>query len=169
VTPPPPPAAAARRRWLLAAAVVGGAFLVPAVLVPAALYLFREPAFGSIDELTPDRVAAVELFVLNRPDRGPDVGSTKALYVVPDADRERVLAVFRGATPTADGRTVFLGRMVVRLTDGRREQIILDRVPGPTPKAGDRLRFFVGRHGFDAGPVDAFTKLLDEVRGEPGA
>lgn len=157
------PTLTTRRRLFLSALVVMGALMVPAILVPTALLLLREPAFHSLQELDPGQIVKLEVFVLNRPDQLPDIGSTKGMRVIPAEGQQRVLDFLRNAQPVDSSRAIFLGRLVVQLRTGEREQLILNRFGDS--KSGYRLRYFIGQQGYDAASVNDFTRLLDEVLG----
>lgn len=158
-TPPAPPAT--RRRMLLWVALFCLVLLVPLTLVPTALLLFSKPAFESVDELSPDKVTGIGVFILNRPDGGPDVGRRDDLFQVPPADRDAVLGLLRGAQRVDLTRGIWLGRMVVTLADGRRQAILLYRPESSVDKdKPGRLRFKIGDLQYEGPPVDEFVRAL---------
>lgn len=158
VTAPPP---VSRRRWLLlSAAAVGLVLLWAAVATSVLSWVVGGPAFTTLTDVPADQVTAVDAFVLNRPDGGPDIGSPRELKRL--ADPKPVLAWLANAKPVPYQRSILLGRLVIRLEDGRAQELILNQVKDTTDPTGRRffVRYHIERNTFDAGPADEFTRLL---------
>jgi hypothetical protein len=131
--------------------------------VSTLVYLLSPPAFESVDAVDAGQVRGMTAFVINRPDGGPDVGHpSRPIDVRPD-DYEKVLAPLRGATriPLERGDP-WLGRLTVKLADGRSQSILLYRSRPANPKQPPALRFKIGRLEYEAGTLDALVKALAE-------
>lgn len=166
-----------RTRLPLWGGLLALALLFPAVVIPWLVGAFREPAFKTVDEVDVENVKGIELFVINRPDGGPDIGGA-ALFPVASADFDRTLALLRKATPVENEspRGVWLGRVVVTLKDGRSQSIMLHRPKNEYDvKAAHRLEIRIGSHQFEGPPVNEFTKAVGAIAGidlppaKPGA
>jgi hypothetical protein len=133
-----------------------------ATLVVVALSLLSDPAFASVDELDNARVKGITFFVLNRPDGSPDIGRVQQPVTVPADQIPAVLDLFRKATPVETlPPKVWLGKLVVELTDGRSETIMLywsnaDR----EAKRPLRVRFKIRTRQFEGGEVEVLVKKL---------
>jgi hypothetical protein len=154
----PPPS---RRTWLkwgglILAGVVAAAYCWVAVVVP-----YLRPAFESVDAVDAGQVRSLTVFVLNRPDGGPDIGHPKNPFAIDPADYGKVLGLLRNAERIDKERGVYLGEMRVRLADGRRQSIQLYRV-APAPNAPPVLRFKIEQFQYEAGPADRLVTLLAE-------
>jgi hypothetical protein len=158
---PPPPPTRSRRKWgvliiVLVLLFVGtgyvGVFVVKSFV--------SNPAFDSVDQLDASQITAMKVFVLNRPDGGPDLGYPKGMTIA-SPDYEKVLAPLRNARPVHTDRGVWLGRLTVTLADGRSQSILLYRAQ-PDPKVPPVLRFKIGSFQYEAGPVDGFVSVLVE-------
>ena len=166
----PRPPSTTRRRLPLWGGILALVLLFPAVVIPLLLASFREPAFASIDEIDLARVTSMEIFVLNRPDGGPDIGGTRGLFAIPVADFDRALAPLRKADPIAaeSPRGIWLGRLVVKLADGRSQTVMLHRPKGEYDRATvQRLELRIGRHQFAGPPVGEFVTRIAEIAGLP--
>lgn len=142
--------------------------LFPAIVIPYLVGQFREPAFRSIEEIDVAQVESIELFILNRPDGGVDIGGTRKLHAVAPENFDKTLEVLRHATPVAaaSGRGIWLGRVVVTLKNGRTQTVMLHR---PTHEYDatkpQRIEMRIGSHQFEGLEVDEFTKRLGEIAG----
>jgi hypothetical protein len=150
-----------RRSWLkwgglILVGVVAAAYCWVTVVVP-----HLQPAFESVDALDANRVRSLTVFVLNRPDGGPDIAHPKTPLVIDPADHDKVLGLLRNAERIDKERGVFLGEMRVELADGRSQSIQLYRV-APAPKAPPVLRFKIEQFQYEAGPADRLVTLLAE-------
>lgn len=143
------------------------ALLFPAVVIPWLVGVFREPAFQSVDGVEVANVKTVELFIINRPDGGPDIGGAN-LYGVPPENFDRTLALLRKLTPVQgeSPRGIWLGRVVVTLKDGRSQSIMLHRPKNEyDTKAVQRLEVRIGSHQYEGPSVNDFTKQIGEIAG----
>jgi hypothetical protein len=131
-----------------------------ATAVTVVYHYVSAPVFESVDQLEPARITAIKVFVLNRPDGGPDLGYPKGM-AIGESDFEKVLAPLRNARPVHAERGVWLGRLTVTLADGRSQSILLYRAQ-PDPKQPPVLRFKIGSFQYEAGPVNAFVTALVE-------
>ncbi len=163
IDPPPRPP---RNRLPLWVGLIVLILLFPAVVIPLLVGAFRDPAFASVDEVDVARVQAIDVFILNRPDGGPDIGGTRGLFPVPEADFERVLALMRNATPSQSQRGIWMGRIVVTLTDGRVQTIMLHRPTDEYAGTDRRLEMRIGRLQFDGPPVKEFLRKMGEIAGQ---
>lgn len=138
--------------------------LVPAIGVPILLTLFAEPAFQSFDELNPADIRSMEIFVLNRPDRGPDIGKIRILFPIAEADHPLLLAHFLKAKRVDSlPPKVWLGRLVVKLANGKKQDVLLYRVGDENDaKNKVKLLFKIGPYQYEARAADPLTLLLDE-------
>lgn len=166
----PDPRPPLRSRLPLWGGLLALVLLVPAVVVPLLVGAFREPAFRSVDEIDLSQVKSIEVFVLNRPDGGPDIGGTKQRFVVPADQFDAVLGLLRNADRVTDAtaRGIYLGQIVVTLTNGRTQTIFLHR-PKNEYEAGrvQRVEVRIGSNQFDGPPVGEFTRRLGELAGVP--
>lgn len=163
----PNPRPSTRARLPLWGGLLALVLLFPAVVIPWLVGAFRDPAFRSVDEIDVANVKSVELFIINRPDQGPDIGA-KALFAVPPADFDRTLALLRncGHVDSASPRGIWLGRVVVVLKDGRSQSIMLHRPKNEYETTTvHRMEVRIGSHQFDGPPVNEFTKKIGEIAG----
>ncbi|WP_149113922.1 hypothetical protein [Limnoglobus roseus] len=157
-----------RSRLPLWAGLLGLILLFPVIVIPLLVGAFREPAFQSVDEIDMAQVTAVEAFVLNRPDGGPDIPGNKSKFAVPPGDFDAVLSLLRKAdrvsAPTSRG--IYLGQIRVTLANGRSQTIYLHR-PKNEYEAGPlhRVEVRIGSNQFDGPPVNEFTRRLGEIAG----
>lgn len=167
--PPPPAAPPARSRFVWWGLILLLTLLFAAGLVTAALMVLK-PAFESVDQLDPAQIRSMRAFILNRPDGGPDVGDRKGGTEVRREDYEKVLAPLRHAERVNTERGVWLGQITVKLADGRGQTILLYRAQ-PDPRKPWVLRFKVGQHQYEAGPVSDLVAALaaSEGRSPPPA
>lgn len=164
------PTSTTRRRLPLWGGILALVLLFPAIVIPLLVANFREPAFASIDEIDLAQVRSMELFLLNRPDGGPDIGGTRGLFAIPSSDYDRALAPMRGAERvTAESpRGIWLGRLVVTLEDGRTQTVMLHRPRHEYDAARvQRLEIRIGRHQFEGPTVDAFVARMAEIANGP--
>jgi hypothetical protein len=154
----PPPSRRAWLKWggLILVGIVAAAFCWVAVVVP-----YLRPAFESVDALDPGQVRSLTVFVMNRPDGGPDIAHPKSPLAIDPADFDKVLGSLRNAERIDKERGVFLGEMRVTLADGRRQSIQLYRV-APAPKSPPVLRFKIEQFQYEAGPAERLVSLLAE-------
>lgn len=167
----PAPAPTTRRRLPLWGGIAALILLFPAIVIPILVSILKEPAFASLDELDLAQVSSMEIFLLNRPDGGPDIGGTRGLFVIPAADYDRALAPLRKAEPIAaeSPRGIWLGRLVVTLADGRKQTVMLHRPKAEYDKSQvHRLELRIGRHQFVGPPVDEFVARIAEIAGLSG-
>lgn len=159
-----------RRRlpfWLGITALI---LLFPAIVIPWLVSAFREPAFQSIDEIDTANVRSMELFLLNRPDGGPDIGGTRGLFVIPPSQYQRTLELLRNAEPltTELPRGIWLGRLVITLNEGRTQTVMLHRPKQETEKSQtQRMELRIGRYVYLGPPVEAFVARMAEISGLP--
>jgi hypothetical protein len=159
-----------RRRmpyWIGIGALI---LLFPAIVIPLLVRSSRELAFTSIDDIEPGRVRSLALLIIERPDGGPNIGAPSALHQVPPADFDSVLALLRNSPrATAESpRGVWLGRLVVTLTDGRTQTVMLHRPKSDSgPPANRRLELRIGTFQFDGPPVDEFLDRIGKLTGHP--
>lgn len=131
-----------------------------AALVTVAVNVLTPPVFESIDRLDAARVTEMRVFVLNRPDGGPDLGDRKRKgFPIAPEDFDRVLAPLRDARPVHTGRGVWLGQLTIWLADGSRQPVYLYRARSDSTQPFV-LRFTIGSFQYEAGPVDDFVKIL---------
>lgn len=163
-------ASTTRRRLPLWGGILALVLLFPAIVIPMLVSNFREPAFASIDEIDLARVKSMEIFVLNRPDGGPDIGGTRGLFAIPAADYDRALAPLRKAEPIVaeSPRGIWLGRLVIVLGDGRSQTVMLHRPKSDhDTTAPQRLEMRIGRYQFAGPPVNEFVTRIAEIAGLP--
>ncbi len=166
----PAPASTTRRRLPLWGGILALVLLFTAVVIPKIVKNLGEPAFPSIDEIDLAQVKSMEIFVLNRPDGGPDIGGTRGLFAIPATDYDRALAPLRKAEPipAESPRGIWLGRLVVVLADGRSQTVMLHRPKSEyDPKASQRMELRIGRHQFVGPPVNDFVTRIAEIAGLP--
>jgi hypothetical protein len=166
-TPSSPPSATptARQRMPFWAGILGLILLVPAIGIPIMLNIIREPAFQSLDEVQAENVKSMEIFILQRPDGGDDIGGTRGMFQVPPEHFQTVLQGLRNAQPMEASlpRGIWLGRMIVKFQDGRRQTVMFHR---PRTDSGpQRVEIRIGSKQFLGGEVNVLTKLLDGVAG----
>ncbi len=150
-----------RKRWIVAGVAIA---MLMAVAYASAFFfagLFDNKPAASIDELDAAEVAKLSVFVLNRPDGGPDItrGGGELLNI-PQPEVESILATLRGARPITAERAVFLGRMEIALQDGRKLTVMLHR------DASDKsasLQYRIGNHGYEGQSLTAFLAALDAM------
>lgn len=161
---PPLPTPSTRSRLPIWGGLLALFLLVPGIGVPILLSLFAEPAFQSFDELNAADIRAMEIFVLNRPDRGPDIGKIRILFPIAETDHPLLLAHFLKAKRVDQlPPKVWLGRLVVKLKNGKKQDVLLYRVGDENdPKNKVKLLFKIGQYQYEAGPADPLTALLDE-------
>jgi len=157
---PAPPSRKVRARWIVALLAV--ALLVPITLGFVVFPLLAEQPFDNADELTPESVESVRVFLLNRKelDGGEDVGP----YFAAADDVAAVLASLKSVPEVdqfPDARGPWLGELRVRLKNGRKGTIKLYWVRKPGEEA--RLRFQIGTHKFEGGSSEAFIKIAAEA------
>ncbi len=161
VTPRP----TTRSRLPFWAALLGLFALVPLIGVPVLLGLFSEPLFTSVADLSPQEIAQVRAFVLNRPDGQPDVGKPRELYAVPPDHAEAVLKTLRSAkTVETLPPKIWLGRLSIKLQSGRSQTIQLYRIGENDHLGKAKFVFKVGQYQYEANTVDEFTDALDASR-----
>jgi len=126
------------------------------------------PAF-EVEQLDAGQITAMKVFVLNRPDGGPDLGDRKQKgFAIAPPDYEKVLAPLRAAGRVHTGRGVWLGQLTVWLADGRRQPVYLYRAQ-PDPRKPPVLRFTIGSRQYEAGPVNDFVTILAACEQQPAA
>jgi len=167
VTAADPPPSRSRFKWWALIFVLLLLFAWTCVFL---LYQYvSTPTFDSVDRLDATQVTGMRVFVLNRPDGGPDLGDRKQKgFPVAPGDFDRVLAPLRNARPVHTDRGVWLGQLTVYLADGSRQPIYLYRAQ-PDPKQPVVLRFTIGSSQYEAGPVDDFVKVLAACEPRPAA
>ncbi len=142
--------------------------LFPAIVIPLLVGAFREPAFQSIDEIDLAQVQSVEVFVLNRPDGGADIGGTRGKFVVPPADVDAVLGLLRKAerVTAITSRGIYLGQILVTLSNGRNQTVYLHRPKNEYEvRAAQRVELRIGSNQFNGPPVNEFTRRLADIAG----
>jgi hypothetical protein len=168
MTPPDSPTLTTRTRYFQWGAVLALILLAPAILIPFLLSLSQQPAFSSLDDLDISQIRSLEVIILNRPDGGPDIGTTKAMHNYPASDYERVVATMKPFLEhTSDpGRGIWLGRMVITMKDRRRQMILFHRSKTDEfqGKSGP-VEMRIGRRLFLGPPVNELTKKLQEIAG----
>lgn len=163
--PPAAPSTRTRLKWW--GLILLLTFLFAAALVTAALQVLR-PAFESVDQLDPARIESIRVFVINRPDGGPDIGGpTRKGIQISREDFGKVLDPLRHAERVSKERGVWLGQMTVKLADGRGQPIYLYRARS-APDGPWVLRFKIGRLQYEAGPVDELVRVLTECEPRAG-
>jgi hypothetical protein len=165
---PTPPPVKSRTRYLQWGALIALVLLAPAILIPLFLSLTQQPAFQTLDEIDLTQVRAMEIFVLNRPDNGPDVGSTRGMFVVPPGDYRRMLDTLQPALlqPEDTGRGIWLGRMVVTMNDRRRQTVLFHRSKNEANVGTQNpVQLRIGRKLFLGPPVNDFTAKLHDIAG----
>lgn len=140
--------------------------LFPAIVIPLLVGAFRDPAFASVDEVEVAQVKGIDVFVLNRPDGGPDIGGTRGMFAVPADDFEKVLGLLRNATRSDSPRGIWMGRIVVTLKNGRTQTIMLHRPTDDYTGTGQRLELRIGPLQFDGPPVKEFVRRMSELAGQ---
>ncbi len=144
--------------------------LFPIIVIPFLVSTFREPVFQSVDDIAVDQIESIELFILNRPDGGPDIGGTRGMFAVPKEDFERILEPLRGArtVESESARGIWLGRMVVTFTDERSQTIMLHRSKKEyEDRAAKPLEIRIGRYQYEIPNVMDFVERAADVAGLP--
>jgi hypothetical protein len=153
-------------------AILTAILLVPAIGVPIAMDVLREPAFQSLDELAASDIRSIELFLLQRPDGGEDIGGTRGMFRVPEEHYDTVLGSLRNATSmeVAQPRGIWLGRMIVKLRDGRRQTVMFHRPRSDGGPSGvNRVEIRIGKKQFLGPDVNVFLKAVDVMIPKPPA
>lgn len=148
------------RRWPL----ILLAFLVLILCVYGMAFflssLFREPAVKSIDEIDAANVERLALFIIRRPDEGPDIGSPSDPWIVPPAEVEAVLAPLRNARAISADRGVWLGRMTIHFKDGRKVEVFLHVTGDGQGSNPPHLRYKIEEFQYEIGPVGPFLQQI---------
>jgi hypothetical protein len=144
-----------RRRLKWWALILASLLAFAAAWVTVAV-AFAEPAFAKLDDVDFDKVASVELLILNRPDGGPDIGSPRSPFDVPRERRAAMLApLLKAELAEAPRSKTWLGKMTVVLADGRRQPVYLYYVAAENPK---RVWFKIGPHQYLGGKLEEFVR-----------
>lgn len=143
--------------------------VVPLTLAVVVFPFLREQPFDSVDELTPETIHSMRVWLLNRKelDGGKDIGP---YYVAPE-DYAALLGPLKAVPEVEqfpDARGPWLGEVRIRTTTGRKGTIRL-YWSKPT-SAPARLRFVIGEHKYEGERVEEFIKqAIDcEARGRAG-
>lgn len=161
-TPPISERPPTRTRLMWWGLILGLTLIFAGTVVTIALLVLK-PSFHSIAELKERDIRTMQAFILNRPDGGPDIGEPREKGIpIEPADQARLLAILEQAQPVQTERGVWFGQITVWLADGRRQPIYLYRVQVPGVHTEPILRYTIGTHQYEAGPVQAFVDVMAE-------
>jgi len=139
--------------------------LIPVGLIFVLFPLLSETPFESADELSPENVDSVRVFLLNRKELDGSTDDVGPFFAATD-DFNAIFASLKSVPEVEqypDARGPWLGELRVRLKNGRKGTIKLywTRKPGEAA----RLRFQIGNHKFEGGSAEAFVKIAVEAEG----
>lgn len=149
------------RRWVWVAIV----FALMTGLAYASVFLladlFAKPAAKSVDEIDTTNVASMHVLAINRPDGGPDISAGgKDMLPVPADQFAALLVPLKSAKQIKTDRGIYLGEIRMIFRNGSKLTIMLHRAES---EGRHVLRLGIEQYQYDAGPLEPFLKVLDQI------